>query len=47
MRVAYYHLISEYSEVEGLFSLVVMLAVAEQEGERWSISKPPLSMRLI
>ena len=47
MRVAFYHLISENSEEEGLFSLVAMLAEAKHEGERRSISKSPLSMRLI
>ena len=47
IRVAFYHLISENSKKEGLFSLVAMLVEAEQDGERRSISKSPLSMRLI
>ncbi len=34
MRVAFYHLVSENSEEEGLFSLIAMLVEAEQEWER-------------
>ena len=34
IKVAFYHLISENSKKEGLFSLVAMLVEAEQEWKR-------------